>query len=208
MRRTLLLPLGIVLLSLPLFAACTDDADDDSSTATASVSATAADSTTATVSASPVTPAADGPETGQQTPWTAPSDPDPATALVVLRDVRMGVHPEEGGWERIVFEFDGTVRPAATIEYVEQATQCGSGNDVAIDGAAILQVAIVGADAHDLAGPTVPATIDGPGAAVIGGQQTCDFEAHVTWDFGLDAKRNFKVTTLTGPTRIVVDVKQ
>ena len=221
MRRLALIPAGIVFLALPLFAACSDDDSDKTPTAaptTAVATATAGNSPTTSPSSSPtlqpsVTPASDGTVdplgNGQQTPWTVKSDPDPSSAVVVLDDVRMGVHPEEGGWERIVFEFQGAQRPAATIEYVSKATSCGSGEAVTINGAAILQVAITGADAHNTSGnPTVPTTIAGPGSAVHGGTQTCDFEAHVTWDFGLDAKHNFKVTTLTNPTRIVIDVKQ
>lgn len=221
MRRLALIPAGLVFLALPLFAACSDDDSDKTPTAaptTAVATATAGNSSTTSPSSSPTaapsgTPASDGTVdplgNGQQTPWTVKSDPDPSSAVVVLDDVRMGVHPEEGGWERIVFEFQGTQRPAATIEYVAKATSCGSGQDVAINGAAILQVAITGADAHNASGnPTVPTTIAGPGSAIHGGKQTCDFEAHVTWDFGLDAKHNFKVTTLTNPTRIVIDVKQ
>jgi len=222
MRRLALIPAGILFLALPLFAACSDDDSDKTptvaATATAGASVTASGSPTNAPSTSPTTatsatPPADGTVdplgSGQQTPWTVKSDPDPSSAVVVLDDVRMGVHPEEGGWERIVFEFQGTQRPAATIEYVDKATACGSGEDVTIDGNAILQIAITGADAHDTSGnATVPSTITGPGTAIKGGTSTCDFEAHVTWDFGLDAKHNFKVTTLTNPTRIVIDVKQ
>lgn len=222
MRRLMLIPMTAVLFALPIFAACGDDDSGKTPTAgatsTSAASPTVAGSVTTEPGASPTaapstTPPADGTVdplgNGQQTPWTVKSDPDPSSAVVVLKDVRMGVHPELGGWERIVFEFDGAQRPAATIEYVSKATACGSGQDVTIDGAAILQVAITGADAHDTSGhPTVPTTITGPGTVVHGGTQTCDFEAHVTWDFGLDAKHNFKVTTLTNPTRIVIDVKQ
>jgi hypothetical protein len=222
MRRLMFIPASAVLLALPILAACGDDNSAKTPThtpttavasATAGGSSTPAPTTSPATTASPTTPAADGTVdplgAGQQTPWTVKSDPDPSSAVVVLTDVRMGVHPEEGGWERIVFEFEGAQRPAATIQYATKATACGSGEAVSIDGTAILEVAIVGADAHDASGKaTVPKTIDGPGTTVKGGQLTCDFEAHVTWDFGLTAKHNFKVTTLTNPTRIVVDVKQ
>jgi hypothetical protein len=221
MRRLVLLPASLALLALPFLVACSDDGSDKTPTpatttaiapAAESPSPTAPTATVATTAAPSPTVAANGtadpPGNGQQTPWTVKSDPDPSTDVVVLKDVRVGVHPEEGGWERIVFEFQGNVRPAATIQYVDKASQCASGKDADVDGAAILEVAITGADAHDSGGATVPATIDGPGTTISGGTQTCDFEAHVTWDFGLDAKHNFKVTTLTNPIRIVIDVKQ
>lgn len=221
MRRLMLIPVSAVLLALPVLAACSDDDSDKTPTAaptTAVATSTAGASSTPPPTKSPTSapsasPTADGTVdplgAGQQTPWTVKSDPDPSSAVVVLKDVRMGVHPEEGGWERIVFEFEGAQRPAATIQYVAKATACGSGEDVTIDGTAILEVAVVGADAHNTSGnPTVAKTIDGPGTTVNGGTLTCDFEGHVTFDFGLQGKHNFKVTTLTNPTRIVVDVKQ
>lgn len=146
---------------------------------------------------------------GQQTTWTVPSSPDPMTSVAVLSAVRMGVHPEDGGWERIVFEFAGPERPQATIEYVTAATGCASGDPVSLPGTAVLKVAFVGADAHNSMGqPTVPGSIVGPGTVVKAGTQTCDFEGHVTWDFGLEGKHNFKVSTPTNPTRVVIDVKQ
>lgn len=225
MRRILFASAGLVLLALPLLAACGDDSDDATPTTGATTTLTATTETvapsqtgtaeaTATGSAQPSSTApSDGTVdplgNGQQTPWDVKSDPDPDSEVAVLNDVRMGVHPELGGWERIVFEFQGDTRPAATIQYVDSASQCGSGEDTPIEGAAILEVSITGADAHDTDGAaTVPTTIDGPGSVIHGGTQTCDFEAHVTWDFGLDAKHNFKVTTLADPVRIVIDVKQ
>ena len=36
---------------------------------------------------------------------------------------------------------------------------------------------------------------------------TEDFEGQSTWAVGLDAKRNFTVSTLTGPDRLVVDIQ-
>jgi hypothetical protein len=127
----------------------------------------------------------------------------------VLRDVRVGAHPEQGGWDRIVFEF-ADVLPPGEVKYVPSVVQCGSGNPVRLPGSAILQVSFTGADAHNEAGqPTVSRRqISGPGNVILESQQICDFEAEVAWAIGLKAQQRFKVTLLQNPTRVVVDVKQ
>jgi hypothetical protein len=211
---------------LALFAAaCGDDDDNKTPTAAATTAAspsaaasTAANSTaTATKPAAATatsSPAADGTidplGAGQQTPWTVKSNPDPINGVVTVNALRTGFHPELGGWERIVFEFQGTQRPGATVQYVTKATSCGSGQAVQVPGDTILEVAITNAQAHDNAGKsTLPPTIAGAsGTNFQGGASSCDFEGHVTWDFGLTGKHNFKVTTLENPVRIVIDIKQ
>ncbi len=37
--------------------------------------------------------------------------------------------------------------------------------------------------------------------------QTCDFEAELTWAVGMKGERPFKVTTLSSPPRLAIDVK-
>jgi hypothetical protein len=219
--------LGAFLLVLPLVAACGDDNTASTPTpgvtATASSlasSATAAPSSSASASASVAATAsasstADSDGTvdtaaGQQTPWTVPSNPNPISGVVTVTKLRMGLHPEDGGWERIVFEFDGTQLPGAVVQYVNQATSCGSGQAVTVNGSDILEVAITNAQAHDNSGTaTLTSPAPGPGGSVINqGVSSCDFEGHVTWDFGLNGKHNFKVSTLTNPVRLVIDIKQ
>lgn len=226
MKRLALLVLAALLLLIPLAAACGDD--NGSNTPTVAATSTVASPVTTAPSATPSvaatstpgstaspasTPPADGTVdplgAGQQTPWTIKGIPEATVGVVTVTALRMGLHPELGGWERIVFEFQGTQLPPATIQYVNQATSCGSGQPVAVNGNAILEVAITNAQAHDDGGHamlTSPAA--GPGGTVINqGVSSCDFEGHVTWDFGLNGKHNFKVTTLTNPVRLVIDIK-
>jgi hypothetical protein len=209
----LALSLGLVLT---VSTACGDD-DSSAKTPTPAASATkpGATSPAATATTKPATtPPTDGTvdplNPGQQTPWTVKSNPDPFKGVAAVNALRMGVHPELGGWERIVFEFAGPELPPATIQYVTKATSCGSGQPATVGGTAIFEVAITSAQAHDAQGKaTLPAQMTGPGGTVIvGGLSTCDFEGHVTWDFGFNGKHNFKVTTLTSPTRLVIDIKQ
>ncbi len=212
------MPLAVLILMLAvgLVAAC--KSTTPSATPTAAPSASPFPSSSATVVAPTAvatgTPMADGTVdplgAGQQTPWIVKSNPDPLSGIVTVTALRMGLHPELGGWERIVFEFAGTALPPATIQYVSGATACGSGQPVVVPGSAVLEVAITQAQAHDNHGnATLPQQMAGPGGTVINsGASSCDFEGHVTWDFGLNGKHNFKVMTLTNPTRLVIDIKQ
>jgi hypothetical protein len=143
-------------------------------------------------------------------PVTLKSLPDPITGAALLTDVRVGAHPEEGGWDRIVFEFRD-VRPEGDIRYIQgQAIGCGSGLPIPVQGQAILQVKFTPADAHNSAGQSTIRSnhITGPGNVILESRQTCDFEADVTWHIGLRSQQRFKVTTLSNPTRVVIDVKQ
>jgi len=219
--------LGAIMAALA-FAACGDDDDAASTAPTTAATATATQSeksptspaatatkppATATAAKSPTVPAdgtIDPLGAGQTTLWTVKALPENYLEPVILDDVRIGIHPEQGGWERIVFEFKGTNRPAATIEYVSQAVACGSGQTVALQGTAILQVRFFSAAAHDNSGKvTIDASdLKGTGNTILEVKPTCDFEGVLTAALGLKARQNFKVTTLTNPTRIVVDIKQ
>jgi hypothetical protein len=146
---------------------------------------------------------------GSTEPVTIKSNPDPAPGLATLRDIRIGVHAEEGGWERIVFEFTSHL-PAGSVAYADRAVACGSGAPVSVPGNAILLVRFDATAAHDDAGRlTIPGTtLDGPGKTVLQARQICDFEGVVTWALGVSGTQRFKVTRLSNPTRVVIDIKQ
>ncbi|MCC6381540.1 MAG: hypothetical protein IT304_03480 [Dehalococcoidia bacterium] len=224
-KRLLLLALAFPFLFA--LAACGDD-DEPKPPATRTATAgtptpvpttVAPAATTARPSVSPSASAtasvpADGTVDPLGPPSTNPVTTKPTredfTGNLLLREVRIGVHPELGGWDRIVFEFTGTILPGATVAYREKASECGSGKDVRLGGTAVLDVRFEHAAAHDDAGKvTVNATqIQGPGKTIVEARQTCDFEGVVGWDMGVAGKQPFKVTTLTNPPRLVVDVKQ
>jgi hypothetical protein len=198
-------------------AACGDD-DDDDPTPTRTQDVTEAATTVAAPPTSPATTTATQPPTdgtvapenpGSTDPVTTKPVPDPLTTVPLLQDVRMGVHPENGGWERIVFEFDSGL-PPAEVQYVQSVSQCGSGNAVALEGAAVLSVTFQGAAQHTDAGqPTFDEqALPGPGNTILEAKQTCDFEAELGWAMGVKGEQNFKVTMLQGPPRLVIDVKQ
>lgn len=219
----LALPMTLVLL----FAACGDDDATPAATSTvASPAKTAALATTAQTKAVPSattaatntkpasTPSADGTVdplgAGDTQTVTVKAVPASFSGQALLKDVRMGVHPEQGGWDRIVFEFAGPNLPPASVGYVASASQCGSGAPVALKGTAVLSVRFAQAAAHDQsAQPTFASKeLAGPGTTILEAKASCDFEGVVSWAAGIKAKQNFKVTTLQNPTRLVIDVKQ
>ncbi|MBI2764561.1 MAG: hypothetical protein HYX53_01480 [Chloroflexi bacterium] len=220
----LLIPVALGALAL---GGCGDDDDSaPAATATAQPGSPTASTTTAqtltagaTGTAKPATPsasataAADGTvdplNAGDTASVTTKPDSEAFRPQPQLQDVRMGVHPEQGGWDRIVFEFKGGL-PGARIEYIDQAVACGSGKSVTVEGTARLSVRFDSAANHDAAGkPTFASqSVDGPGKTILGAVQTCDFEGVVTWVAGISGKQNFKVTTLQDPPRLVIDVKQ
>ena len=130
--------------------------------------------------------------------------PAGAQSAPTLVGVRAGRHP---GFDRVVFEFRGAV-PEHRIDYVDQLVQDGSGEPVAVAGAANLQVVFHGANAHAEDGtPTVSPRRFSPGLpAVKEVAQIGDFEAVVSYGTGVDRRRPITVSTLSGPPRLVVDV--
>jgi len=122
----------------------------------------------------------------------------------MLVDVRAAEHE---GYDRIVFEFEGPP-PDYRVEYVENPTQCGSGQPVNIEGNAVLAVSFEPTNAHTEAGePTLAFQSISPGLpSIVEAVQTCDFEAHVTWVVGLTAQMDFRVTEAEDPLRLAVDI--
>jgi hypothetical protein len=130
--------------------------------------------------------------------------PAGAQSIPTLTDVRAGGHT---GFDRVVFEFRGAV-PEHRVRYVDQLVQDGSGRPVSVAGAADLEVVFQGANAHTEDGtPTIsPRRFPTGLAAVREVAQIGDFEAVVTYGIGVDRKRPLKVSTLTNPSRLVIDV--
>ena len=130
--------------------------------------------------------------------------PAGAQSSPTLADVRAAGHP---GFDRVVFEFQGDV-PEHTVRYVDQLVEDGSGAPVSVAGTADLEVVFHGANAHTEDGtPSVGPRRSSPGlTAVKEVAQTGDFEAVVGYGIGLDRRRPLTVSTLSGPSRLVIDV--
>jgi hypothetical protein len=128
--------------------------------------------------------------------------------IALLKAVRTAAHP---GFERITFEFAGVAPAAYHIEYIDRPVRaCGSGEPVAIEGDAWLEVRFNGANAHDDKGaPTVSERDRRPALPIIRQLTlTCDFEAEVTWVAGVSTPARYRLRELAGPARVVVDLRR
>ena len=139
---------------------------------------------------------------------TDKSAPAAADSAVTVTDIRIGAHE---GFDRVVYEFGGTGTPGWTVGYVEQAIQDGSGAEVEIGGTSILAVTITGAaypfdsGVEEYAGPD---PLTDPSATVVEEVHFgATFEGMTQSWIGTTTERPaFTVTTLSNPTRLVVDV--
>jgi hypothetical protein len=131
----------------------------------------------------------------------------------LLERIAVGRHE---GYDRVVFQFRNHV-PGYRVEYVQPPfAEDGSGNPVAIAGEAFVQVRMEPASGFDLntgEGELVykgPRRIEGTdsGAGVVTELvRTGDFEALLTWVIGLEKQVPFRVLTLDGPPRLVLDFR-
>ena len=143
-------------------------------------------------------------------PPTTPTSPHPpaADSAVTVTDIRIGAHE---GFDRVVYEFGGTGTPGWTVGYVEQAIQDGSGAEVEIGGTSILAVTITGvaypfdSGVEEYAGPD---PLTDPSATVVEEVHFgATFEGMTQSWIGTTTERPaFTVTTLSNPTRLVVDI--
>ena len=210
MRRPLLVPIA-ASIALSALVACGSDADTGTAASTTTSvstqgesSTTAPSSTTSSTTGAPsggLTGASEDPEAG----------PSTGTTVALLGNVRVA---RNDGFDRVVFEFTGDALPEWEVAYQDGPfTSDGEGAPVAVDGGAYLRVLMRGASGFDM--DTGQQTYDGGDridGTASGAEQVVevvrlgDFEAQMEWIVGLDEKVPFKVTTLTGPTRLVVDV--
>lgn len=133
----------------------------------------------------------------------------PPTETLLLTDVRMAGHP---CFDRIVFELEGVGPPGFEVGYLENPpTEDPTGNPVGVSGSVYLEIRMQSASGFDFDanapsynGPTRLNPSDTMYAREA--VRTGDFEAILTWVVGLDEVRDFKVSTLADPTRVVVDI--
>ena len=130
----------------------------------------------------------------------APAAAQSASTLVAVR----AAHHD--GFDRVTFEFRGGL-PSHQVAYVDRLTQDPSDKPVPLAGNAVLRVVFHGANAHDATGhATAPAHLT-PGLPEVKEIRNAgDFEAVVSYGIGLDHRVPVKVFTLSGPSRVVVDL--
>lgn len=215
MRRATTIALGAAVL---LLAGCGTGSDQTSTAA--STTPTASSGTTRTPE-----PTKDAQPGGvpSQDPGEEDAPPDELEAFptsaddqsagpvggydLVLTDVRTGRHE---GFDRIVLELSGSGEPGWQVGWVDQAIADGSGEQVPLDGDAVLAVVArgttypaEGAEQYD--GPRTLDVDGGAGVrqvAVVG-----TFEGDTQVFAGVDGgRRPFRVLKLADPARLVVDV--
>ena len=147
---------------------------------------------------------------GNQVPTGSAPAAGPAPVrgpIAVLSVIRVA---GQAGFDRVVFELDGPV-PGYRVQYVPAVLSDPAGARVPVTGAAFLQVTLQQATLDDsiqggdraYTGPgDVPVGLEAVRQVVVSG----DFEAVLSFGVGLAGRLPFKVTTLTDPSRIVLDV--
>lgn len=140
--------------------------------------------------------------------WTdGPVEVERTTDEATLRAVRTAAHD---GFDRVVFEFAEAELPTYRIAWADAPTrQCASGHPVALAGEDRLDVHFSRTRAHTDAGlSTIAARSLAPDLPRLRALTlTCDFEGVVTWVLGLETPGPFRVTELSDPTRLVIDVR-
>ena len=117
--------------------------------------------------------------------------------MALLTDVSVSA---DGSTDRIRFSFSNGV-PGFDAGYVEPPIRAdGSGEVVAVDGSAFLEIRFAPASGVDLGGTleptyTGPGTVTGDGQVVTEVVRTGDFEANLTWVAGTSSPVPFRVET-------------
>jgi hypothetical protein len=185
---------GALLLVL---AACGGGGSDAKSTDTSKPAASS--STTSSLDSTPASAA-----TGGSTTPVSVAPTHPAAHLVAVRAARQDTV------DRVVFEFTEQV-PGYKVSYVKKPILDTSGKEVPLSDNFVLQFHLQQATGFNLDSgqPTYtgPKRLQPAGTRAVGEvAQVEDFEGTLTWVAGLNAELPFRVSTLTGPPRLVIDI--
>jgi hypothetical protein len=193
--RSVVAAAGVLLLTL---VACGGGSSSKSASTTAS-------STTATSSSSSTSPEATlRPATGGSTTAVSVAPTQPAAHLVAVRAARQDTV------DRVVFEFSDRV-PGYRVSYVQKPIRGTSGQEVPLSENFILEFHMQQASGfnQDTGQPTYtgPKQVQPAGTRALGElKQVEDFEAVLTWVAGLKTQVPFRVSTLSSPPRLVIDL--
>lgn len=124
-----------------------------------------------------------------------------------ITDVRVGEHD---GFDRVVFEFDSGIPEFRLDEATPPLLQDPSGLEMQVDGSAFLRLVMQGGTAVS---PDGVKTYSGPtdfkpGFAKLAELASAgDFEAVSSWYIGLSETSCVRILTLSGPSRLVIDIE-
>jgi hypothetical protein len=209
-RSRAVLP-GLLALAL-VVSGCGDDKDGDAAPSSSSSSSSPTTDGASDGDASGDGSGADGNDGGGHVPpFPANTEPDTGEAsddaLVTVTDIRIGRHD---GFDRVVFEADGAGTPGWDVRYVDAAQSQGSGDDIEVEGGAILQVTINGVG---LPADTGVEEYSGPDRLSAGDTEVVTevvfdstFEGTTVSFTGVTEETPFRVYLLEGPARVVLEV--
>ena len=194
---------GLRVLTLLALGACDRSGSDDRA-GPGTTATSRAPATTTTAPASTTTTGAPAWTTEAKTGPGGREPPDGPSAK--LTAVRAAAHP---GYDRVVFQFEGTRVPGYRIEYVGEITLGESDDEfLTLAGGALVQATFQGtaSDDHRPGTQTVPDRFT-PGLAQVKQIGLAeDWEGLVRLGIGLDHRAGFRVLELRDPVRVVVDV--
>ena len=215
---TTLAPITVVQSTPPPTSGTPATTTTPASVTTAAPSPTTAPavSTTATTTAASgtVAPGTEAPSTDPATPCDPPVGRDTFNdgypnrmSGMVGSDIRTGAHP---CFERVVIELAGPGdMPGVRVEYVDDPVHLSPSDEtVEIDGDATLLISVAAwmpsMEGDGYAGPTdfSPTNV----GHILQVRQVENFEGMSAWAIGLDTERDFEVTFLESPARVVVDI--
>jgi hypothetical protein len=143
--------------------------------------------------------------TGATSSTAAAAPTHPTAHLTAVRAAR------QESVDRVVFEFTEQV-PGYSVAYTPKPIAGTSGKEVAVAGTAALVVRMESASGVDLS-TGFKETYTGPKKLQPAGTQAVkevaqieDFEGVLSWVIGVEGERPFRVSTLTSPARLVIDV--
>jgi hypothetical protein len=144
-------------------------------------------------------PAAAGEDTFGTAPVVA-APPAPETP-VAITSVSTGRH---AGFDRVVFRLSGPTL-GYEVRYGTRLVEDPTGRPLPIAGSAVLGISMRQTDWIDRPSPRTNVTLGFPALKQV--RFAGEFEAVVSYGIGQATKAGFRVFRLTGPDRIVVDVK-
>ncbi|HVM07028.1 MAG TPA: hypothetical protein VM345_01075 [Acidimicrobiales bacterium] len=202
----------ILVAPLLLLAACgagEDPTVDVPAGDSASTSTTTGSGGSTTTLGGSSTTVDDDPAAGAGAFQTAPITKPQGSGQGLLTAVRHAAHDT---YYRIVFEFSGHV-PGVKVGFAERPiTQDGSGDEIDVAGDRVVLVQFEPASGFDMEASkesyTGPKRLEVEQAPVVEIVRVSDFEAHLDWAVGVDRGTRFRVTTLEGPPRVVVDLSR
>ncbi|MBM6404414.1 hypothetical protein JQN72_09195 [Phycicoccus sp. CSK15P-2] len=200
---------GLALAAVVAAAGCGTDTPADPGASSTPASATGSSTTgTSRPTATPEESGTGSPQDGfSLDEQRSPSWPRLGPRVGTGTAVRVGRHE---GYDRVVYEFTGSGEPTFQVRYVDEPVSQGSGEPIDVAGDAFLMVSssTVEIPEESAEAPLEPGTASLEGTTVMAAPPIFGgFEGYGETVIGVRGQqRPFRVSVLTEPTRLVVDI--